>query len=117
MKYSVSVSVAVCFSTKVRLAELKCWVLDTAARSYQNLGVQQALNASSLWVQTDHTEMTSFARFPTLFRGRKVICKSGIPRTAQDQMAFWMPAASQMGFCLLVLGSLARRAANFSGVT
>lgn len=31
---------------------------------------------------------------PALFQGRKVICKSAIPRTAQCQMVLSMPAAS-----------------------
>lgn len=100
------------------LADRTRWVSDTAARSYRTWASTEGWMPGSLWVHPCCREWNAqSAWLPILFRGRRVVCKLVVPRTAQDQMVFLMPAASWINFCLLVHGSLARRAADCSVVT
>lgn len=95
------------------MAGIIYWVLDNSTKSYRKLGIHRAPNPSLLeHIYIALTEMPSFARFPVLFRERRVICKWIIPRAAQYQMVSLMPAASRTEFCLLVYRGSARRAVN-----
>lgn len=63
--------------------------------NFTGRGVLRALNPGLLeCIYITLNEMPSFAWFPILFRGGRVICKLVIPRTAQYQILSLMPAAS-----------------------